>query len=103
MAFNPQSSAPAPRPTSQNESWRKDAFLNFSLPDGKGNFPKLGSIGLKMSKVRERKLIEWLMSDPSQTEERCKQLVSKLVVDIRNAEPDEDAGFDLGDAPAGKP
>jgi hypothetical protein len=103
MAFNPnQSSAPAQRPVGQNESWRKDAFLNFSLPDGKGGFPKLGSIGLKMSKVRERKLIEWLMGtqekphDEAEVAARCAQLVSKLVVEIRNAEPDEDAGFDLG-------
>lgn len=102
MAFNRNVPAPAAAPAAQNESWRKDAFLNFSLPDGKGGFPKLGSIGLKMSKVRERKLIEFLVGtadkphDEAEIKARCAQLVAKLVVEIRNAEPDEDAGFDLG-------
>lgn len=97
MAFN--QIAPNTRPAGQNESWRKDAFLNFSLPDGKGNLVKLGSIGLKMSKVRERKLIEWLMGDASKTEERCAMLIKQLIMEIRNAEPDEDSGFALPEDP----
>lgn len=94
---NPNPSAPAAVvPAAGNEKWRKDAFLNFSLPDGVGGERKLGSIGLQVSNVAQRKLLNWLTEDDGQhQEERLKILVSQLVVELRSAAPDESAGFGL--------
>lgn len=98
--FAPRNANPAApannAPAAGNEKWRKDAFLNFSLPDGNGGVAKLGSIGLQLSNVRQRKLVEWLTADNSQhMEERLGILVSQLVVELRSAQPDESAGFGL--------
>lgn len=98
--FAPRNANPAApvAPTTPNEKWRKDAFLNFSLPDGNGGQAKLGSIGLQMSNVRQRKLMLWLTADDGvHLETRLRILVSQLVVELRSSQPDESAGFALPD------
>lgn len=103
MAWQPPVSnrTSAPAAQTQRESWRKDMFLNFSLPNRNGDPIKLGSIGLKMSIAKERDLIGFLCGtadkphDEETMKKRCAILVDQLILEIRSAEPDENSGFAL--------
>lgn len=92
MAF--QSNAAAPAPTNNaNSNWEKAAgFVNLYLPSKDGKRRKLGAIPLKLSRVNEKALVEWLESD----EENVGKLASKLIVEYQSAAVSEAHSFDLG-------
>lgn len=72
--------------STQDESWKAQAFLNFFIA-GK----KLGSIPLKTSNKSENQLIEWLTADP----ERIEKLMGKLECNFKLADDPAAKGFDL--------
>lgn len=80
-----------PQNNQQNDSWKSQAFLNLYLPTQSGGRRKLGSIGLKVAKEEEAKLIAWLEEDPS----RVGIIKDKLMIEFNPAEVQEDNGFDL--------
>jgi hypothetical protein len=66
-------------------TWKKaDAFINIELEGTDGSYPKLGAIGLHMSKPNEAELIAWLSSDP---EVNSKKLTERLRINYRSAKP----------------
>jgi hypothetical protein len=75
----------------QNDSWKAQGFLNFSLPLGDGKFKKLGSIPLKDAKPAEKELMAWLQKDPA----NVLKLLAKLRIDFQSAQPADVAGFSL--------
>ena len=92
MAFQLNASAPNTS-ASNNSNWEKaSGFINLYLPSKDGKRRKLGAIPLKLSKVNEKALIEWLESD----EENVGKLASKLIVEYQSAAVSEAHAFDLG-------
>lgn len=92
MAFN-SNAAPAPTANTANSNWEKAAgFVNLYLPSKDGKRRKLGAIPLKMSKLNEKALLEWLESD----EENVGKLASKLIIEYQSAQASEAHSFDLG-------
>ena len=90
MAFATSSAAPA-QPSTNNESWKAQGFLNFYLPAKNGQRRKLGSIPLKESKVNEKQLLAWLNEDPS----RVTQILAKLEIEYQSAAPNDEHAFAL--------
>jgi hypothetical protein len=74
-----------------SERWKSDAFINIFLPTADGGKKKLGSIGLKLSKPAEAKLIKYLQEDPS----RVVALLQHAEVDFRMADGSDSEGFAL--------
>ena len=90
MAFHTQNTQAA-APTNNN-SWKADAFINFSVPRKDGTAKKLGAIALKCDRDEETAtLVAWLSEDPT----RIEKLVSKVVIDFRLAKTDHQGGLDL--------
>lgn len=94
MAFTP-ANAVQNNAAGNNEKWKNDYFINLSLPNGNGKAVKIGAIGLKLSDVRHKKLIEWLNADPALVQEKLHTILGKLIADYREAKPNEDDAFDL--------
>ena len=90
MAFATSSAAPA-QPSTNNESWKAQGFLNFYLPAKNGHRRKLGTIPLKESKVNEKQLLAWLNEDPS----RVTQILAKLELEYQSAAPNDEHAFAL--------
>jgi len=91
MAFQPNSQN-SRQSAQQNQDWKADAFINFSVPRKDGTTKKLGAIALKCSKDKEtEQLVAWLSEDPS----RIEKLISKMVIDFRSATPQHEGGLDL--------
>lgn len=87
----------------QNDSWKADRFINFALPARGGRTSKLGVLKLKLSRVNEARLIQWLDTDVANLE----NFRAAMVLELANpALVDAEAtGLDLGaimgaDAPA---
>jgi len=96
MSANLNTSAPAVRTFTRpnDDSWKAQGFLNFSLPGAGGKMKKLGSIPLKAAKPQDKALLEWLNEDPS----RVALIMAKLVLTYQSADGDGEK-FDLGVAP----
>lgn len=90
MAFATSSAAPA-QPSTNNESWKAQGFLNFYLPAKNGQRRKLGAIPLKESKVNEKQLLAWLNEDPS----RATQILAKLEIEYQSAASNDEHAFAL--------
>ncbi len=90
MAFATSSAAPA-QPSTNNESWKAQGFLNFYLPAKNGQRRKLGAIPLKESKVNEKQLLAWLNEDPS----RVAQILAKLELEYQSAASNDEHAFAL--------
>ena len=90
MAFATSSAAPA-QPSTNNESWKAQGFLNFYLPAKNGQRRKLGAIPLKESKVNEKRLLAWLNEDPS----RVAQILAKLELEYQSAASNDEHAFAL--------
>lgn len=90
MAFSTSSAAPA-QPSTNNESWKAQGFLNFYLPAKNGQRRKLGAIPLKESKANEKQLLAWLNEDPS----RAAQILDKLELEYQSAAPSDEHAFAL--------
>lgn len=90
MAFATSSAAPA-QPSTNNESWKAQGFLNFYLPAKNGQRRKLGAIPLKESKVNEKQLLAWLNEDPS----RVTQILAKLEIEYQSAASNDEHAFAL--------
>ena len=90
MAFATSSAAPA-QPSTNNESWKAQGFLNFYLPAKNGQRRKLGAIPLKESKANEKQLLAWLNEDPS----RVTQILAKLELEYQSAAPNDEHAFAL--------
>ena len=90
MAFATSSAAPA-QPSTNNESWKAQGFLNFYLPDKNGQRRKLGVIPLKESKANEKRLLAWLNEDPS----RVTQILAKLEIEYQSADSNDEHAFAL--------
>ena len=90
MAFATSSSAPA-QPSTNNESWKAQGFLNFYLPAKNGQRRKLGAIPLKESKANEKQLLAWLNEDPS----RVSQILAKLEIEYQSAASNDEHAFAL--------
>ena len=68
-----------------SSTWKKaDAFINIELEGTDGSYPKLGAIGLHLSKANEAELIAWLSADP---EANAKKLTERLRINFRSAKP----------------
>lgn len=78
--------------TSNDESWKSDAFINLYLPTPSGGQRKVGSIGLKMSKMHEKALIEALQNGG---DDAVNRLVGKLSATFNLADGSSSEGFDL--------
>ena len=90
MAFHTQNTQAAA--STNNNSWKADAFINFSVPRKDGTAKKLGAIALKCDRDEETAtLVAWLSEDPT----RIEKLVSKMVIDFRLAKTDHQGGLDL--------
>lgn len=70
MAFNPNR---APAASTDNDSWKAQAFINIYLPKagGEGKM-KIGAIPLKASNKYEAALIAKLSSEPTSIEDMLK-------------------------------
>ena len=90
MAFATSSAAPA-QPSTNNESWKAQGFLNLYLPAKNGQRRKLGAIPLKESKVNEKQLLAWLNEDPS----RVTQILAKLEIEFQSAASNDEHAFAL--------
>ena len=90
MAFATSSAAPA-QPSTNNESWKAQGFLNFYLPAKNGQRRKLGAIPLKESKANEKQLLAWLNEDPS----RVTQILAKLELEYQSAASNDEHAFAL--------
>ena len=90
MAFATSSAAPA-QPSTNNESWKAQGFLNFYLPAKNGQRRKLGAIPLKESKANEKRLLAWLNEDPS----RVTQILAKLEIEYQSAASNDEHAFAL--------
>lgn len=78
--------------SNQNNNWKADAFINFSVPRKDGTAKKLGAIGLKCDRDEETAmLVAWLSEDPS----RIEKLMEKMIIDFRMAKTDHKGGLDL--------
>lgn len=77
---------------SNQNSWKADAFINFSVPRKDGTAKKLGAISLKCDRDEETAtLVAWLAEDPN----RVQKLMEKMLVDFRLAKQDHKGGLDL--------
>lgn len=90
MAFATSSAAPA-QPSTNNENWKAQGFLNFYLPAKNGQRRKLGAIPLKESKANEKQLLAWLNEDPS----RVSQILAKLEIEYQSAASNDEHAFAL--------
>ena len=90
MAFATSSAAPA-QPSTNNESWKAQGFLNLYLPAKNGQRRKLGAIPLKESKANEKQLLAWLNEDPS----RVTQILAKLEIEYQSAASNDEHAFAL--------
>ena len=90
MAFATSSAAPA-QPSTNNESWKAQGFLNLYLPAKNGQRRKLGAIPLKESKANEKRLLAWLNEDPS----RVTQILAKLEIEYQSADSNDEHAFAL--------
>ena len=90
MAFATSSAATA-QPSTNNESWKAQGFLNFYLPAKNGQRRKLGAIPLKESKANEKRLLAWLNEDPS----RVTQILAKLEIEYQSADSNDEHAFAL--------
>lgn len=87
--FNTRNAAAA---QSNQNNWKADAFINFSVPRKDGTSKKLGAISLKCDRDEETAtLVAWLAEDPN----RIQKLMEKMVVDFRLAKTDHKGGLDL--------
>ena len=86
-----RNSTKAAASTNVNDSWKADAFLNFSLPTKSGGKSKLGAISLKLSKDHQKQLIEMFKADPSKVQD----MAAKLIVDFQMASVSEENAFDI--------
>lgn len=92
MALNFNSRNNSTAQSNQNQNWKADAFINFSVPRKDGTTKKLGAISLKCDRDEETAmLVAWLSEDPS----RVQKLMEKMVVDFRMAKQDHKGGLDL--------
>ena len=93
MAFAISSAVPAvpAQPSTNNESWKAQGFLNFYLPAKNGQRRKLGAIPLKESKANEKQLLAWLNEDPS----RVAQILAKLELEYQSAASNDEHAFAL--------
>lgn len=89
MAMNLNAAPVANTPA--NDSWKAQGFLNFYITGADGKPKKLGAIGLKDSKVNEKRLMDWLNEDPT----RVTNLLSKISIVYQSATPADGSGFDL--------
>ena len=77
---------------SNQNSWKADAFINFSVPRKDGTAKKLGAIGLKCDRDEETAtLVAWLAEDPN----RVQILMEKMIIDFRLAKTEHKGGLDL--------
>jgi len=90
MAFATSSAATA-QPSTNNESWKAQGFLNLYLPAKNGQRRKLGAIPLKESKANEKQLLAWLNEDPS----RVTQILAKLEIEYQSAASNDEHAFAL--------
>ena len=90
MAFATSSAATA-QPSTTNESWKAQGFLNLYLPAKNGQRRKLGAIPLKESKANEKQLLAWLNEDPS----RVTQILAKLEIEYQSAASNDEHAFAL--------
>ena len=77
---------------SNQNSWKADAFINFSVPRKDGTAKKLGAISLKCDRDEETAtLVAWLAEDPN----RVQILMEKMIIDFRLAKTEHKGGLDL--------
>lgn len=80
------------RTNDRDDSWKADAFLNLYLPKRDGSKAKLISVPLKLDRVNDAELIEFL----SAHEDNAQKLISKRVIaDFRLADGSNSSGLDL--------
>jgi len=92
MAHNLNARNTSAQSNQQNNNWKADAFINFSVPRKDGTAKKLGAISLKCDRDEETAtLVAWLSEDPS----RIQKLMEKMVIDFRLAKQDHKGGLDL--------
>ena len=75
-----------------NDNWKAQGFLNFYLPNRKGERTKLGAIPLKDGKNNEKLLREWIEKDISAA---IDVIMSNLIIEYRSATPSDDSAFAL--------
>ena len=92
MFAQPNSTAQQSAPSSGNDNWRNDAFINVYLPkaDGTGS-RKIGAIGLKLRKDAEKALIDYLNAN----EGNIDALMSTATFDFQMVDGSTSAGFAL--------
>ena len=90
LNFTPRNTPAAA--TQSNNSWKADAFINFSVPRKDGTAKKLGALSLKCDRDEETAtLVAWLTEDPA----RVQKLMEKMIIDFRLAKTDHKGGLDL--------
>lgn len=95
MAFNPSNNrAQSSVANTQDDSWKAQAFINFSLPDASGRMVKVGALPLKASV----EVHAWIMdvlekSDPNV--DTLSKILDKMVISFNSATPAKTAGFSL--------
>jgi len=75
-----------------NADWKAQGFLNFYLPNRKGERTKLGAIPLKDGKNNEKLLREWIEKD---IDAAVAVLMKNIVIEYRSATPSDDSAFAL--------
>ena len=63
-----------PAPSSNNDSWKADAFINIHVPTKGGGSRKIGALPLHLSRNTDAKLIEFLDAGPENLEKLLMQL-----------------------------
>ena len=91
--FNTRAPAARTYPRPQDESWKAQGFINFTINYPDGRKAKLGAISLKDSRTFDRNMRAWLAANP---EANAAKLLASLTIDYRSADeegpaPDFDA------------
>lgn len=90
---NPTAAAASIGKPAGDTSWKATAFINLYLPTKDGGRRKMGYIALKDSKALDREIITYLSEE---TEERTKELLSKMELDFNLADTGNEPVLALG-------
>lgn len=95
MFANNNTAAPAQSNNAKGNFEPAIGFINVYLPSLDGERVKLGAMGLKGSKLREKALYDALM-DPAKKDAVLAAIMDKLILEFNPAEQSAAKGFDLG-------
>lgn len=78
-----------------DESWKSQAFVNFSIPtinaNGTKGKRKICAAGFQTAKEDQNQLIEWLQADP----DNINKLKDMLILDFQMVADSKEVRFDL--------